>query len=80
MMREYRADMVRRGLMPSTIAARVYEARRWQQWRADDVFARDELDLAEFLDRRPTGHSLGPRARYTAISHLHDFPAARRAE
>jgi integrase/recombinase XerD len=73
LVREYRADLVRRGLLPSTVAARMYEVRRWVNWRDDDPLERDEFDIDQFLDHRPTGFVLGPRARYTAISHLHDF-------
>lgn len=60
--------MRRRGLVPGTVRGRTNLLRRW--WAAaGDPFAATSEELEEWLDVL----ELGPRGRYCAISHLHQF-------
>ena len=64
----YVLAMRRRFLAEGTVSARRYEIGRWLAVCPGWVTATGE-DVERFLDAR----RLGPRARYTAISHLHRF-------
>lgn len=65
---DYRDAMRRRHLAASTIYARSCTVRRWIEF-ADDWTTADGDDFERWLDSL----SLGARARYTTISHVHAF-------
>lgn len=69
MLSEYRAHMRRRELAAGTIYARCSELRRWMEFAGEGWADATRHDVERWLDDRP----LGPRARYTAISHLSAF-------
>lgn len=66
----YRRDQHRRGLLPGTIDRRTYEAQRWFAWceaEGIDPFSAESGDVEDWLDAK---RNLSAKTRYGMVSHL----------
>lgn len=69
LIRLFGRDQERRGLLRTTVAVRRMDLRAFARVLNRDLFTATRGDIESFLDTR----SIGVRARYTWISHLHCF-------